>query len=139
MTTHERIPAQLEASSVHPAVPQRSLLTHLLRPFAARANVFVCDDASATRVVIHKNGALDVEVVIATTTKQWSAAVHDSITGAELAKAAADFTGATAIAVFAELDELLATLVDASVRVAPHAKHLEVATTHGWRPLVHCA
>lgn len=136
MTTQERFVARFDGSTAGASfAPQRGVLTGLLRPFAGRPHVFVCDDASATRVTIHKTEALDIELVIATDTKRWSATVRDVVRGIDLARATADFGGASASAMCADLHAFLATVVDAGIRFTPDAAGLEVATATGWRPL----
>lgn len=135
MTTQEHFVARFDGSTSCDQAPQRGVLSGLLRPFAGRPHVFVCDEADGTRVTIHKTGALDIELLIATDAKCWSATVRDVGRGIELARATADFAGASAAAMCADLHAFLATVVDAGIRFAPGTAGLEVATATGWRPL----
>lgn len=64
-----------------------------------------------------------------------AATVRDVVHGIELARVTADFAGASAPAMCADLHAFLATVVDAGIRFAPDAARLEVATATGWRPL----
>lgn len=136
MTTQDHFLCLLDGSAPAGATAKhRGVLTGVLQPFAARPHVFVTDDGVATTVTIHKTGALDIEFVIATATKQWTATVLDVPTGTALVRAAAGLEGDSAAAMGADLHTLLAALVDAAVRVAPGTNRLEIATATGWRLL----
>lgn len=124
-----------------PLAPRSGHLAGLLRPFARRPHVFVAEDAAATRVTIHKTGALDVEIEIATATRRWTACVRDLANGAELTRLAGDYRGAATdaaevrTAMLGDLHTLLAAVVDPALRLTSRPHRVEVATAAGWRPL----
>lgn len=75
-------------ASLAPATPDRGhLLARMLRPYASRPNVFVADDDVATRVTIHQDATVDIELVIDTGARSWSVAVREIATGNVVAQA----------------------------------------------------
>jgi hypothetical protein len=71
----------------HTATTDRGdLLAAMLRPFAARPEVFVVDDARATTVTVHKTAALDVVVTIVPDARAWTVRRLDARTGDVLAE-----------------------------------------------------
>lgn len=120
--------------------PRSGLLGLVLRPFAACANVFVADDDVATRVTIHKTSELDIEVVISTPTRHWSATVRDVASGCALVHDTAEYEAtvtATPVerrdAMLGDLHAFLAAVVDAPVRLTHcSGTRLEFAAASGW-------
>lgn len=142
LTTHDVLAVATDGSLfAAPLAPRSGLLAGLLRPFARRPHVFVAEDAASTRVTIHKTGALDVEIEIATSTRHWTARVRDLANGAEIARTAGHYRDAATdaaevrTAMLGDLHALLAAVVDPALRVTSQPHRVEVATAAGWRPL----
>ena len=69
-------------ASLAPATPDRGhLLARMLRPYARQPNVFVADDDVVTRVTIHKDATVDIELAIDTGARSWSVIVREIATG----------------------------------------------------------
>lgn len=121
--------------------PRSGLLGAVLHPFAARPNVFVTADDTATRITIHKSSGLDIEVVITTPTARWSATVRDVANGRALAHDGAAYDSAAMAtpherrtALLGDLQAFLANVVDAPVRLSPrNGARLEFAAHGDWR------
>jgi hypothetical protein len=125
------------------AADRRGSLAGALRPFAVRPNVFVADDATATRVTIHKTPSLDIEVANATATSEWTATVRDAATGAPLAHGTRGYRSpgtephARRAALLRDVHAFLFAVVDAPVRLADDASaRLETAAGERWRQVV---
>ena len=134
----------LSATSAAFAAQRSGLLGVVLRPFATRPNVFVADDHVATKVTIHKTGTLDIEIVISTATRQWSATVRDVATGRALVHDGAAYSASDAAtsveqrtAMLGDLQAFLDAVVDAPVRLTQRDRtRLEIAAASGWRQAV---
>ena len=131
------------AATAAPQTAERGgLLAAMLRPFAARPNVFVTDGERVTSVLVHKTGTLDLELRIVTATKEWSVAVRDVSTGRTLAGDRQVYHGhATPTeqrqALLDDVRAFLGAVVDAPVRMTGGVqKQLEVRTATGWRSAV---
>jgi hypothetical protein len=131
------------AATAAPQTAERGgLLAAMLRPFAARPNVFVTDGERVTSVLVHKTGTLDLELRIVTATKEWSVAVRDVSTGRTLAGDRQVYHGhATPAeqrqALLDDVRAFLGAVVDAPVRMTGGVqKQLEVRTATGWRSAV---
>lgn len=110
-------------------------LAAMLRPFAARPNVFVTDGERVTSVLVHKTGTLDLELRIVTATKEWSVAVRDVATGRTLACDRRSCQHPQAL--LDSVRAFLGAVVDAPVRMTGGAHpHLEVRTATGGRQVV---
>jgi hypothetical protein len=120
-------------ASLAPATPDRGhLLARMLRPFARQPNVFVADDDMVTRVTIHKDATVDIELAIDTTGKRWTATARDRVTGAELVQQSTATTERAAL--LGELRTFLDAVVEPPVRLMSHdAPRLETATAAGWQ------
>jgi hypothetical protein len=132
----------LAATAAPQPAERGGLLAAMLRPFAARANVFVTDGERVTTVVVHKTETLDLELRITAATKEWSVAVREVATGRTLACDRQSCQGRHTPAeprqaLLDSVRAFLGVVVDAPVRVTSGAHvHLEVRTATGWRRAV---
>lgn len=132
------------AATAAPQTAERGgLLAAMLRPFAARPNVYVTDGERVTSVLVHKTGTLDLELRIVTATKEWSVAVRDAMTGRTLASDRQVYQGSHATpakqrqALLDDVRAFLGAVVDAPVRMTGGVqKQLEVRSATGWRSAV---
>ena len=133
----------LAATAAPQPAERGGLLAAILRPFAARPNVFVTDGERVTSVLVHKTGTLDLELRIVTATKEWSVAVRDVTTGRTLTSDRQVYQGRHATpaeqrqALLDDVRAFLGAVVDAPVRVTGGVhEQLEVRTATGWRGAV---
>lgn len=114
------------------AIDRGHLLARMLRPFARRPNVFVADDDVVTKVTIHKDATVDIEIAIDTATRSWSVTVRGITTGNVLSHVALPPSDRAQL--LRELRTFLEAVVEPNTQVlASYEPLLAAATAGGWR------